>query len=84
MVIKVKDLIDQLNKLDPTLDIYGYTEDDCLGTDGRPYLVFSIESTEISIVERERDSKGRPLLKFSDSEQKGAGKVAFINLSTDF
>lgn len=46
-MMKVKDLVDRLSKLDPNLDIYGYTEDLKLASDDRPYHVFSIGSMDV-------------------------------------
>jgi len=83
-MMKVKDLIEQLNKLDPNLELYGYTDDDCLATSDRAYHVFSVESVDESVIESERDSKGRPIFRFSNMEAKESRKVAFINVSTDF
>ena len=83
-MMKVKDLIAQLNKLDPDLELYGYTDDDSLATSERAYHVFSIEGADISVIQRERDNNGRPVFRFSNIEARESRKVAFINVTTDF
>lgn len=83
-IMKVKDLLSQLSKLDPNLELYGYINDSCLIAKESPYHVLSIENIDVSIIESKRDGKGTPIFTFSEAEAKGARKVAFINLSADF
>lgn len=81
--LKVKDLIAALEKLDPNLDIYGFSDDPELVGENEAYKVFSVDSIDAHQVERERDDlTGMPQLKFSAGE--GSQKVALLNLSYRF
>jgi hypothetical protein len=81
--LQVKDLIAALEKLDPNLHIYGYSDDPELVGENEAYKVFSVDSVDANQVERDRDDlTGMPKLKFSDSKE--SQKVALLNLSYRF
>ena len=80
--MKVRDLVTALSKLDPNLEIYGYTEDEALATKDRPFHIFFLESTDVNIAELFRDKNHAPAIRFGDGDN--ARKIAFINLTTNF
>ena len=81
--INVKDLIAELEKLDPNLDIYGYSDDPELVGENEGYKVFSVDSVDAHQVNKDRDELTRmPKLIFSAGE--GSQKVALLNLSYRF
>jgi len=73
--MKTKELIKELSKINPELDVI------CCGEDGKTILL-KIESIETVDAEKLRDSNGKPQLKFgaSDSSQ----KQAIILVTDDF
>lgn len=84
VMMKVKDLINQLNKLDPNLDVFCYTDDNCFATNERSSYMFSIEEANVANVEGERNEKNQPIFRFCEEGKKGSRKIAIINISTDF
>lgn len=80
--MKVKDLIAALGKLDPNLDIYGYTEDESLVSGNRLFHIFHMDGVEVSVAETFRDENHAPAIKFGQSEK--SRNIAFVNLTTDF
>ena len=84
VIMKVKDLIKELEKIDQNIDIYGYTEDENLASKEKTGHVFSIDGVGEAFVEMKRNNKGQPTIKFGDYETKGARKIAIIDISTDF
>lgn len=80
--MKVRDLIEALNKVDADLEIYGYTEDEALVTQQHLFRVFFVDGTDVTSAETSRGDDGEPMLRFGSGE--GARKLAFLNLTTDF
>lgn len=80
--MKVKELIAKLEKLEPDLEIYGYTEDESLATPNKPFYVFDINSVDVQVAETFRDEDRSPSITFGES--KNSRKLAFLNVTTDF
>lgn len=80
--MKVRDLIEQLGKLDPSLEIYGYCEDASIATDAKPYRFFWVEDVSVSHVVRGRDEDGSPSAKFDFGP--GATQLVLVNMTSDF
>ncbi len=80
--MKVKELIAKLERLDPDLEIYGYTEDESLEKPNKPFHVFDIDSVDVQVAEIFRDENRSPRITFGES--KNSRRLAFINVSTDF
>lgn len=80
--MKVKELIAKLEKLEPDLEIYGYTEDESLAKPNKPFYVFDINSVDVQVAETFRDEDRSPSITFGES--KNSRKLAFINVTTDF
>lgn len=80
--MKVRDLIEQLGKLDPSLEIYGYCEDASIATDTRPYRLLWIDNVSVSHVVRGRNEDGSPWAKFDFGPE--AAPLALINVTSDF
>ena len=80
--MKVKDLIAALSKLDQNLEVYGYTEDESLATDSKPFHIFFVDSVDVSATETFRDENHAPAISFGGSDK--SRNIAFINLTTDF
>lgn len=81
--LKIKDLIAALEKLDPNMSVYGYSDDPELVGEKEGYKVFSVDSVDATQVERDRDDlTGMPKLKFSVGAD--CQKVALLNLSYRF
>lgn len=80
--MKVRDLIEQLGKLDPSLDIYGYCEDASIATDAKPYRLLRIEDINVNHVVRGRAEDGSPLATFDFGPE--ASPLALINVTSDF
>lgn len=80
--MKVKDLIAKLEKLEPELEVYAYTEDVSLAKPNTPFHVFDIDSVDVQVAETFRDDNGSPCITFGES--KSSRKLAFINVTIDF
>lgn len=80
--MKVKELIAKLEKLEPELELYGYTEDESLEKPNKPFHVFYIDSVDVHVAETFRDENRSPCITFGES--KNSRKLAFINVTTDF
>ena len=82
MTMKVKDLIKNLESLDPNMEIYGYTEDESLAKQDKSSHIFELDSIDVNIAVTFRDRNGEPAITFGDG--KNSRKLALINLSTGF
>jgi len=80
--MKVKELQEQLEALDPELDVLCYTEDKRLLTEGRGFLLLAIEGTERTEAEHTRLDDGTPYLKLGVSP--AATPLALLQVTSDF
>ncbi len=80
--MKIKDLIKELQKLDPELDVYVLSEDEEI-TQGRNIAeVFGIKDVNSAIVEAGRDENNKPQFTFYPVEK--GREICFINFTADF
>ena len=80
--MKVKDLIAELEKFDPELDVVCYSEDEALLPPGHLFRLFDIEDVAASEGEWRKGDDGVPSMKFVSSES--ARKHVFIHVTSDF
>jgi hypothetical protein len=66
--MKVKQLMEQLAKLDGELEILCFTEDDGLVAPGYDYRLLDIEDVDFVEAERRWGGEGIPTLKFGKSD----------------
>jgi hypothetical protein len=80
--MKVKELQQQLSKLDPDLEILCYSEDEALQDKDQVFRLLDIESVTTSEGERIRLDDGTPSLKFGKSPESEI--IALLNVLSDF
>jgi hypothetical protein len=80
--LKVKDLISQLSKVDQNLEVYGYSEDESIATDDKPFRFFSVDHVSVNGVILSRGKDGSPQATFDSGP--GSQRLALINISADF
>ncbi len=78
----VKELVEKLASLDPTLDVICYTEDESLQSPGKAFVLFDIESVDTTDAERVRLDNNTPYLKFGRSQH--SVKLALLSVTSDF
>jgi len=61
--VKVRELQEQLSKLDPELDVVCYSEDEGLLAEGRGFILFDMLAISTAEAERLRLEDGTPYLK---------------------
>lgn len=79
--MRVKDLIAELSKLDPMLDVICYSEDEAHQIDGKDVQCLDIQSVNRAIVVRSRDEDFIGRIQFDN--EKGR-PIALIQVSGDF
>jgi hypothetical protein len=79
--MKVKELIAQLEKLDPESLVVCYSEDEKLSSFRGPVTIFEINDVSQTKAEMMRTKSGVPGLKFEDNER--STKLAIIDLTSD-
>jgi hypothetical protein len=80
--MKVKELVEQLSKLDQELDVICYSEDECLLVPGHIFRLLHISDVSITEGENRRGDDGIPTLKLERSLL--SSKYAVIEVTTDF
>jgi len=80
--MKVKDLIKELQKLNPELDVYTLSEDDEITKGKNVAEVFGIKDINSAVVEVSRDEKYKPKFIFYPVEK--GKEVCFINFTSNF
>ncbi|HCL3814067.1 TPA: hypothetical protein N2B19_006010 [Pseudomonas aeruginosa] len=79
--MKVKDLIDQLSKLDPELLLVGYSEDEDVREVGQLVRLFDIRAVTAEQCNRSRDESGKARIELTGSS--AGHPVALLELTTD-
>ena len=77
--MKVQDLINKLNKLDPNLQIYGICDEENLDSKIID-MIFDIEEISTNNAVLSRDEKRNP--KITWSSEKGSQKIAVLSLTS--
>jgi hypothetical protein len=80
--MKVKELIQKLQKLDAEIDIVLYTEDEIFSAKNHSFRLLEIASIEVSDAEKVRTENGLPYLKFGQSSS--SRKHAVLVVTGDF
>lgn len=80
--MKVKDLIQELQKLNPELDVYTLSEDNEITKGKNVAEVFGIKDVSSMVVEVSRDEQYKPKFVFYPVEK--GQEVCFINFTSDF
>ncbi|MBV6816215.1 hypothetical protein ACE15N_23360 (plasmid) [Xanthomonas campestris pv. passiflorae] len=80
--MKVKDLIAQLSKIDQNMEVYGYSEDESIATNERPFRLFFVDDVSVNGAILSRGSDGIPQATFDNGP--GSQRLALINMSADF
>lgn len=65
--MKVRELQEQLSRLDPELDLVCYSEDERLLAEGRNFILFDVEAVSTSEAERTRLDDETPYLRIGKS-----------------
>ena len=74
--MKVRELQEQLSKLDPELNVMCYSEDERLLVEGRGFILFDVLAVGTTEAERLRLDDGTPYLRF----EKGPTSVAIATM----
>lgn len=74
--MKIRELQEQLNKLDPELDVVCYSEDERLLVEGRGFILLDVLAVSTAEAERLRLDDGTPYLKF----ERGPASVTIATL----
>lgn len=80
--MKVKELIAELEKLNPEQTVYAYCEDEELVGTKKAYEVFMLESVSTVKFTGSRDNDGMPVMTFDGSPD--ATQQVFLNLMYRF
>lgn len=80
--MKVKDLVQKLNKMDSELDVFCYSEAEDLLPAGHRFCLLEIEGISVIEGEKCRGDDGVPSLKLGKSQY--SKKHAVINVTSDF
>jgi hypothetical protein len=80
--MKVRELQEQLSKLDPELDVVCYSKDERLLVDGRGFILFDVLAVSRADTERIRLDDGTPYLTFDRGPTSAA--IATLEVTSDF
>jgi len=80
--MKVQELQEQLNKLDPELDVVCYSEDERLLAEGRGFILFDVLAVSPAEAEWLRLNDGTPYLTFGSGPASVA--IATLEVTSDF
>ena len=80
--MKVRELQEQLNKLDPELDVVCYSEDERLLVEGRGFIPLDVLAVSTAEAERLRLDDGTPYLKFEKGP--ASATIATLEITSNF
>ena len=80
--MKVRELQEQLNKLDPELDVVCYSEDERLLVEGRGFILLDVLAVSTAEAERLRLDDGTPYLKFERGP--ASATIATLEITSNF
>jgi len=80
--MKIRELQEQLSKLDPELDVVCYSEDKRLLAEGRGFILFDVLAVSTADVERLRLDDGTPYLTFDRGP--ASAVIATLEVTSDF
>ena len=80
--MKVRELQDQLGKLDPALEVVCYTEDPSFHAEGHGFRLLEIEAVDTTQGEWAKNDDGIPSLKLGKGPS--SVKLAVLKVTSDF
>jgi hypothetical protein len=80
--MKVRELQEQLSKLNPQLEVFCYSEDEKFLSEGRGFILFDILAVNSAEAERLRLNDGTPYLKFGKNP--AASAIATLEVTAKF
>ena len=80
--MKVRELQQQLNKLDPDLEVFCYSEDEILQSKGRMLSLFDIAAVSTTQAEMVRLEDNTPYLKLEKGPD--SKNLAILEITLDF
>ena len=80
--MKVRELQEQLSKLNPELDVVCYSEDERLLVEGQGFILFDILAISTAEAERLRLDDGTPYLKFKRGPS--SETISTLEITSDF
>lgn len=80
--MKVKNLKEKLDRLDPEMEVVLSCEDEHMQQNGNFFVLFDIQSVDVIEAEKTRLDDGRPYLKLDKSGN--STKLALVDITTDF
>ena len=80
--MKVRELQEQLSKLDPQLEVICYCEDEKLANESRRFILLDVVAVNTTEAKRLRLDDGTPYLKFGKGPD--ASTIATLEVTTDF
>ena len=80
--MKVRELQEQLSKLDPEMEVVCYSEDERLLVKKRGFILFDILAVSTANAERLRLEDGTPYLKFEKGPDSAA--ITTLEVTADF
>ncbi len=80
--MKVRELREQLSKLDPELDVVCYSEDERFLVEKRGFILFDVLAVSTAEAERLRLDDGTPYLTFDSGPALAA--IATLEVTSDF
>lgn len=80
--MKVRELQEHLNKLDPELDVVCYSEDERLLVERRGFILFDILDVSTAEAERFRLEDGTPYLRFDRGP--ASATMTILEVTLDF
>ncbi len=78
----VRELQENLSKLDPKLEVVCYSEDERLLVERHGFILFDVSAVSTAEVERLRHEDGTPYLNFNKGPKSAA--IAILEVTSDF
>ena len=80
--MKVRELQDQLRRIDPDLDVVCYSEDEGLLIEGRAFVLFDVSAVDTAKIERRRLDDGTSYLSFD--RDSASETIVMLEITSDF
>ena len=80
--MKVRELREKLNNIDPEIEVLCYCEDDRFLAEETGFVLFDISAISTCAAERVRLDDGTPYLKFA--KEAGTVNIATLEITADF
>ena len=80
--MKVKELITELQKLNPNQEVYAYVEDEFMDAKKNAFGFFSVDGVGETKATLSRDGQRKPQISFGDGQS--GQQLAIVSLIADF